>query len=224
MVNGHLSPASSQGTVRWWDASKQCRPQTFRPLLKASRYAWLAARKSGDVLDLIGPLGTGFDLPDRTGNLLLVSNSQQLSPLLGQLELAVDLGCAVTLALESSRAASLYPVSSLPPIVEFRAATRDGSLGYRGTVIDLLPELLSWADLVCVLGSPTLYRDLKRQAEMTRLSLETGYMYGLIANASLACGVGACFGCMLETRRGLKLACADGPVFDLAELDLAGGP
>ena len=186
-------------------------------------FAWLSARKSGDVLDLIGPLGSGFDLPDRAGNLLLVSDRQRITPLLGQMERAIRAGYAVTLALESPRAAALYPVSNLPPLVEFHAATRDGLLGHHGSVVDLLPELLQWADLVCATGSPNLFRALRLQAERSRLELTAGYLYGLLADTLLACGVGACFGCMLETKRGLKLTCVDGPVFDLADLDLAGG-
>ena len=34
----------------------------------------------------------------------------------------------------------------------------------------------------------------------------------------MACGVGACQGCGVDTAHGMKLACADGPVFDLLEL------
>jgi dihydroorotate dehydrogenase electron transfer subunit len=182
-------------------------------------FAWLSARQVGDGLDLIGPLGTGFELPARAGNLLLVGDSQQITPLLGQLERAIEAGHAVTLALESIRAATIYPVSALPPIVELQAATLDGSLGHHGPVLDLMPGLLPWADMVCAVGSPKLYRALRVYAAETRLKLPAGYLYGLIADGLGVCGVGACFSCTVTTTRGLKLACLDGPVFDLADLD-----
>ncbi len=184
--------------------------------------AWLSARQIGDTLDIIGPLGQGFLLPEGVNNLLLVSDSRILAPLLGQMELALAARLSVTLAMEGSRRAALYPVTALPPSVEFQAATLDGSLGHQGSVTDLLPELIRWADMVCAAGSPNLYRVLKKQAEEIRFGPQKGFMYALITDNLLACGVGACFGCAIETELGLKLTCVDGPVFDLAELNLEG--
>lgn len=180
--------------------------------------AWLAARSPGDTLDVLGPLGVGFPLTKNVRNLLLVSDTQMIAPLLGQLERAVDAGIAVTLALGSSRAAALYPVTALPPIVEYHAATLDGSLGHRGPVTDVLPELLRWADLVCAVGSTNLYRTLPRQMAEVRLRAEANFLYGLVSDNLLPCGVGACMGCSVETESGLKLTCLDGPVFDLTSI------
>ena len=181
--------------------------------------AWLLTRQPGDTLDVIGPLGTGFPLPDHIRNLLLVSDGQAIDPLLGQMSRAIATGISVTLALGGSRAANLYPVSALPPMVEFQAATLDGSLGYRGPVVDLLPDLLTWADAVCAVGSTTLYRALQTQAEKVRLRAETNYLFGLVTPHRMACGVGACMSCALETKAGLKLSCIDGPVLDLTGME-----
>lgn len=180
--------------------------------------AWLLAQQPHSHLDLIGPLGVGFPPPDNLRNLLLVGDTPLIGPLLGQMEQALQAGLAVTLTLGSRRAADLYPRAALPPAVEFQAATMDGSLGYHGMVIDLLPELLGWADAVCAVGSPGLYQALKTQAEQVRLRAERGYLYGLLTAYPLACGVGACLGCTIETNAGLKQVCVDGPVFDLTTL------
>lgn len=183
--------------------------------------AWLSARKEGDTLDLIGPLGTGFTLPDNmVGNLLLVSDHQMIAPLLGQMERAITAGFSAALALESKRAATLYPVAALPPLVEFQVATLDGSIGYHGPITDLLPDLLRWADMVCTVGSVELYRVLKRQVKEIRLGAYKSFLYGLVTDTLMACGVGACLSCTIETEAGLKLMCADGPVFDLTKLEL----
>ncbi len=180
--------------------------------------AWLAARVPGDRLDVIGPGGKGFPLPGGARHLLLVSDGPNLSPLLGQMERAVAGGLSVTMVLGASRAAALYPLSALPPVVEVRAATLDGSVGHRGVVTDLLPDLLQWADLVCAVGSPALYRALRRQVEAVRVRLSPGFLYGLLV-APLACGVGACLGCAVEMASGTRLVCVDGPVVDLAEVE-----
>jgi dihydroorotate dehydrogenase electron transfer subunit len=169
-------------------------------------------------LDIIGPLGSGFNLPAGIQNLLLVSDSQKIAPLLGQMEQGLAVGLAVTLVLGSSRAAGLYPLAALPPAVEFQATTLDGSGGHRGPVTDLLPNLLRWADVVCAVGSTQLYRTLLAQAAATRFSVEPGFAYGLSLDYPIACGVGACLGCTIVTEAGLKLVCVDGPVVDLTAL------
>lgn len=185
--------------------------------------AWLLTRQPGDRLDVIGPLGIGFPLAKTARNLLLVSDSPAIGPLLGQMERAVAAGAAVTLALGASRAAALYPVTALPPVVEFQAATLDGSLGHRGAVAELLwPDLLRWPDLVCAVGSMALYRTLRQQMEQVRFRAEPNFLYGLITAGLMGCGVGACLSCALGTANGSKLACVDGPVFDLAELIFEG--
>lgn len=180
--------------------------------------AWLSARKVGDQLDIIGPLGVGFALPGTVRNLLLVSDSPMISPLLGQMERAIAAGVSVTLALGGSRAAMIYPATALPPAVEFQAATLDGSLGRPGPVAGLLPDLLRWADMVCAVGSIELYQILRTVTSSVRLIFQAGFLYSLMLDQALPCGVGACFGCPVETTHGLKFRCVDGPVFDLAEM------
>ncbi|HRV94781.1 MAG TPA: hypothetical protein P5526_21660 [Anaerolineae bacterium] len=182
--------------------------------------AWLTARQVGDRLDVVGPLGSGFDLPDGIQNLLLISNSQWLAPLLGLMEQAVAAGLSVTMALGARRAVDLYPVSTLPPVVEFQAATLDGSLGHSGQLTDLLPDLLPWADRVCAIGSARLYRAIRAQTEAVRFGILTGFAYGLLTDLPLPCGVGACCSCTRYTNTGAKLTCLDGPVFDLAEVEV----
>ncbi len=180
--------------------------------------AWLLAQPLQTPVDVIGPLGSGFPPLDHTRALLLTGDTYHIGPLLGLTAQAVEAGVAVTLALGGRRATHLYPVTALPPAVEFQAATVDGSLGHRGPVTDLLPDLLPWADTVCAVGSTALYRTLRQQVAEVRLGLDRGFAFGLLSDVSLACGVGACLACTLETSDGLKRACVDGPVFDLATL------
>ncbi|MCB0192269.1 MAG: hypothetical protein KDJ65_10035 [Anaerolineae bacterium] len=178
--------------------------------------AWLATRQVNDKLDVIGPFGQGFDLPNGVQNLLLVSDSQDMAPLPALMTQAVAMGLSVTMALGGRRATTLYPVAALPPVVEFQAATLDGSLGHHGPITDLLPDLLRWADRVCAVGSTHLYQTLRIQAEQIRFSLPADFAFGLVTDVPLPCGVGACLACVRHTQAGLRLACIDGPVFDLA--------
>jgi dihydroorotate dehydrogenase electron transfer subunit len=88
-------------------------------------------------------------------------------------------------------------------------------------VTNLLPNLLRWADLVGAVGSTSLYRTLSQQMVQTRFRAEPEFLYGLLTDGLMGCGMGACLSCAIETTRGPKLACIDGPVFDLATLDFS---
>lgn len=180
--------------------------------------AWLLSRRPGDVLDVIGPLGQGFDLPTSARNLLLVSDGPPLAPLLGLLDTALERGQPVALVLGGKRAADLYPLNLLPPAVEFYAATRDGSTGQRGIVANVLPELLGWADTLAATGSAALFHAIHQQISQTRVVNQPGFARVLAAPRLLACGVGSCRGCAVPTTSGPRLACTDGSVFDLARL------
>jgi dihydroorotate dehydrogenase electron transfer subunit len=183
--------------------------------------AWLAARAPGDKLDLIGPFGHGFDAPASGQRLLLVAETAlDVGPLLSLVDLAVADGApAITLLTAATRAAGVFPLRELPPAVELRVATADGSLGQRGDVKTLLPDALPWADRVCAVGSRGLYCNLLSAVAGLRHGLPTGgFVQVLLADAPLACGVGACLACAVQGERGPRLACVEGPVFDLSDL------
>jgi dihydroorotate dehydrogenase electron transfer subunit len=182
--------------------------------------AWLASRTPGDSLDLIGPLGRGFDTPTPGQRLLLVAETAvDVGPLLPLVESAMTDGVSgVTLLTGATQAASVFPPRELPPAVELRVATADGSLGRRGDVTTLLPDALPWADRVCAVGSRDLYRALRTAIERVRPGLLGGFAQVLLADVPLVCGVGACLACAVEGKRRLCLACVEGPVFDLSDL------
>lgn len=185
--------------------------------------AWLAARQIGEPIDLLGPLGTGFAIPQLTRNLLLIGNSAHVEPLLTLANLTLSRKINVVLALESLRAATLFPVDTLPPAVELRLATLDGSIGHRGHILAHLGDLGLWADALCAVGSVEFYRELKVYLERQRPTLTTGFAQVLRVDAPIhICGTGVCTRCAIQTTTGTKMACSDGPVFDLATLTLEG--
>jgi dihydroorotate dehydrogenase electron transfer subunit len=183
--------------------------------------AWLAARAPGDELDLIGPFGHGFDAPASRQRLLLVAESAlDVGPLLSLVDLAVADGApAITLLTAATRAAGVFPLRELPPAVELRVATADGSLGQRGDVTTLLSDALPWADRVCAAGSRGLYRSLQTTGAGLRQGLPArGFAQVLLMDVPLVCGVGACLACAVHGEQGQRLVCIEGPVFDLSDL------
>ncbi len=181
----------------------------------------------GDELDCIGPLGKGFPLSPFTHNLLLLAqangfgvNEAQngVSFLLALIDLALASQRNVVLIHEAPRAAQLFPPHALPVGVEVRLVTADGSRGQKGSALDLLLELAPWADQVYAVGDPQWYAELVAALETRRLRVNEGFAWGLVAPEVMPCGMGVCGGCAVETRRGYRFPCIDGPVFDLTQI------
>ena len=93
-------------------------------------------------------------------------------------------------------------------------ATDDGSAGVKGFVNAITDELLATRayDYVAVCGPPLMERSVALPA------IEHGVTCEVSMERLMACGVGACLGCVVETRDGLKRCCVDGPVFDASEV------
>jgi len=98
-----------------------------------------------------------------------------------------------------------------------RVTTDDGSVGRRGLVTQLLQDELDVDDhaTVYACGPPPMLEAVRalceRRGVAAQLALESG----------MACGFGACFGCVVATRDGYLRVCLDGPVIDAARLQTA---
>jgi NAD(P)H-flavin reductase len=171
----------------------------------------LCELQPGDDLLLVGPLGAGFAPPREDRAPLLVGGGVGIAPLaIWQDELGID-----TPALLGFRDAAHAAGAML--LQSPHVATDDGSVGHHGLVTDLLTERLDADDHVEVYacGPPAMLeavRELCARREVpAQLALESG----------MACGFGACFGCVVPTRNGLVRLCLEGPVLDASLLETA---
>lgn len=185
-------------------------------------WAWVAGQQVGDTLEVLGPLGRGFQVPAIARNVLLVGQDEGQSLLH---HLAFELAGQdhnVALAVEAPSRRRLQPDRPLPPSTELLIATRDGSAGHKGSLFEVLDSLLGWADAVCAVGNRAFLQQLKMRLQEIRLMLSPEFAQGLVIDTPLHfCGVGVCTYCLVRTQTGPRLACSDGPVFDLAELELS---
>ncbi len=166
--------------------------------VQGSGTLWLAGRRPGDRVELYGPLGTQLALPPRTQRLLLTGDLQGMNCLLALADEA--LARSVEVAMVLYPAPSEGVVRLLPPDVELLS------------LVDA--DALQWADaLYCAGGTQHL-------AELQGVLRSSGSRVPAhaLVHTPLACGVGACYGCRMETRKGARLACLDGPAFPLREL------
>jgi NAD(P)H-flavin reductase len=165
----------------------------------------------GDELLLVGPLGVGFAPPGESLRPVLVGGGVGIAPLAIWQD---QLGLSTTVLL-GFRDALHAPGATL--LSGARVATDDGSVGHPGLVTELLTAELDRdpAAEVYACGPPAMLeavRALCAQRETpAQLALESG----------MACGFGACFGCVVPTRRGYLRVCVDGPVIRASELETA---
>jgi len=166
------------------------------------------ALRAGDRVDALGPVGRGFQVDNASRNLLLVAAGSgapipDLGPLLALIDRALAGGRAVTLAYAAPSAEQAYPVSALPADIEvIRAIGVD--------LVDLLADAIAWADQVFACGPDDFNTRLAGLVESIRFPAPRGFAQAL-RPVELACGAGACYTCW----NGSRLACVDGPVFDL---------
>jgi len=184
-------------------------------------FAWLLSRQPGQRINVLGPLGRGFAPFPGAKNLLFLSDTGDIGPFLNLTRNTIRKNADVVLALEALKAGDLYPPRLLPANIELKIATLDGSLGHQGSILDHLDDLTLWADALYAIGSLDFYQRLKTHLQRKRPILAQDFAQVLVSDAPIhVCGAGLCTLCRISTAYGPKMACSDGPVFDLATLSL----
>lgn len=176
----------------------------------------LAAKKVGDSLDILGPLGKGFTLPEKANEkpLLLIAGGRGIAPFPF---------LAKELRHRGHRVIIFYGAKSkddLPLIPEFKEqgfelhlSTDDGSLGFKGLITELVEkELINYKPCqVYACGPEAMLATMAKITQKWNLPAEFSL------EARMGCGFGVCYGCVWPIRRGEKIEwtriCLEGPVF-----------
>jgi dihydroorotate dehydrogenase electron transfer subunit len=174
---------------------------------------WLSQRKAGEQVDLFGPLGNGFEIYPASRSLLLVAGGVGVAPLLALAEHAKAGGFDFKLVIGEKSAAKIYPEHLLPSGMKPIVTTEDGSIGHKGVVTDILPQLVPEADQVFLCGPLPMYKAIAKMGG----KLENKPIQVLLETV-MGCGVGACLSCSIETKKGRRLVCKDGPVFEFSDI------
>jgi dihydroorotate dehydrogenase electron transfer subunit len=128
-----------------------------------------------------------------------------------------------TLIHGARTAAQLFPDDChLPTIsherVRFIAVTEDGSVGQKGKATDVLPDYLEWADQVYACGPVDMYRAMAQMSLPAKRSNLKLKRCQVSLEVRMGCGFGACYCCTINTKKGLRQVCRDGPVFELDDI------
>jgi len=175
---------------------------------------WLASRRPGDLVYGWGPLGHGYSVRKTSRHLLLVAGGIGVAPLVWLADQEVERGRNVMLVLGGRSAEQIFPAALLPREVELVVMTEDGSQGRRGLATEAFGEHLEWCDEAFACGPNAMFRAM---AGVLRSSRARRPVQALLEEG-MACGTGICYGCAVETRKGMRLVCKDGPKFELREV------
>ena len=178
----------------------------------------LSARKPGEFLDIIGPLGNGFDYSrplakSTQAKNILIAGGMGVAPLVF---LAEKLKLSKPLVLIGARTKKqiLCPQEFKSLGCTVKLATDDGSVGFKGRVTDLLRIVLEQTKPLGLFscGPQPMLKTVAEIAGENKINAQ------LSLEEHMACGIGACLGCEVLTKTGYKSVCKDGPVFSSEEL------
>ena len=208
---------------------------------------WFTHLRSGDTVDMLGPLGRPFEVDPRSRHLLLIAGGLGIAGVRMLADEAIRDGRQVVLLFGAATAAEVYPSNLLPDEVEYVVATDDGSLGHPGFVTELVPDYEAWADQAFACGPAPMLAAVARLAAGRRERLGVAKLGRKRAGGrrsdpvgspaarrkaflqvsmeqNMGCAVGACLGRVVMSASGQpQRVCREGPVFAAEELDWEAG-
>lgn len=176
---------------------------------------WLSELETSNQVDVLGPLGSGFPLPDEESNILVVGGGVGIPPLYELVKQLVKLNCTIDVVLGYRDRSDIFLVEEFQEFGNVTVCTEDGSKGVKGFVTQSLNNDARWTTLYSC-GPLPMLKALKKHFKGKDI---IGYVS---LEERMACGVGACHGCTVETkdRKATKRVCKEGPVFNWEEIYL----
>lgn len=186
--------------------------------VKGEGTKWLSERRTGDELDVLGPLGHGFAVAALGDAPVFIGGGIGVPPMLGCVREAVKQGAKPTAILGFRSKGAVILEGDFRDECETFVTTDDGSYARHGFVTDVLKEQISSASGVAACGPKPMLKAIAAIAK------EAGVPCQVSMEERMGCGIGACLVCACalkakdgETRYGH--VCKDGPVFNAEEVE-----
>lgn len=195
--------------LSFFNVEKQKGEISFFFAVKGKGTGLLAAAGPKSILRVHGPLGRGF--PPLRAHSLLVAGGMGIAPLVF---LAASTKESRTL-IYGARSADQLACPHLDlahPGLTVLETTRDGSRGEKGTAIKILKDIIRSYRALYACGPRSMLK------EIALLSVQNEIPAWISLEEKMACGVGACLGCSIESKHGYRPVCSEGPVFPAEEV------
>ena len=175
--------------------------------------------QAGDTMKIMGPLGNGFTV-EKGRKAFLIGGGIGVPPMLQLAKEMKDAGENFQIVM-GYRDAGTFLLDEFKEQGESFVATEDGSVGTKGNVLDAIRENHLDADVIYACGPTPMLRALKAYAEEQNMTCYVSM------EERMACGVGACLGCVCKTTKkdahshvNNARICTDGPVFYAEDVDI----
>lgn len=204
-----------------WDEEKAALRLVYRAVGKGT--GQFADLQPSDTVDVLGILGNGYDMEALKGKkVLLLGGGIGIPPMLGLAAACKAAGGDTeAVAVLGYRNNDLFLKEDFDKLCPVLIATEDGSVGTKGTVLDAIREQKPSFDAICACGPMPMLRAVKRFAG------ENGVPCYISLEERMACGVGACLGCVCKTTKkdahshvNNTRICTEGPVFAAEEVEI----
>ncbi len=164
----------------------------------------------GALVELLGPLGNSYPSPENSA--IIVAGGIGIASLYSLIE-TLNKPVVFYGARSSGELLFLDEIKNLSEKVFI--STEDGSAGEKGLITESLKRYLS-----TIGGDITIYAcgPSGMLRTVSTVARERGYVAYLSVEERMACGIGACFGCVIKTTEGYKRVCKEGPVFRSDEI------
>lgn len=174
--------------------------------------------QAGDSIAILGTLGNGFPLEKGEGRkVFLMGGGIGVPPIL---ELAKQMN-ADKMVVVGYRDSNTFLREDFEQMARVYIATEDGSVGTKGNVMNAIEENGIEADVIFACGPMPMLRAIKAYAA------QKGIKAYISLEEHMACGVGACLGCVVSTKEvdhhshvNNARICTDGPVFDAEDVNI----
>lgn len=167
----------------------------------------MSSFEKGMELDVLVGLGNGFEVKENIKP-LLIGGGIGIAPLFALAESFNKIGIKPTLVYGARSKDDIVLVDELKQLCDVIVCTDDGTLGFKGNVIECIKNSNIDFDYYYSCGPYKMLQFLSMAYPNGCVSLE----------ARMGCGFGACMGCSIETTKGPKRVCKEGPVFEATEV------
>lgn len=173
----------------------------------------------GDKIKVLGPLGNGFFLRNKSA--MLIAGGIGVPPMVELAKELKDAGVSEIISVIGYRDGNLFLKEELEKYSRVYVATEDGSSGSRGNVMNAIRDNGLTAEVIYSCGPKPMLRAVKEFGIQNKIETQ------ISLEEKMACGIGACLACICQSKDvdehshvHNKRVCKDGPVFDAREVEL----
>lgn len=182
-------------------------------MMKGKGTKLLRAIRPGELIDVIGPLGNGFPIPSDDKSPLIIAGGVGVAavfPLIGIRRKGAYLFYGASTASELCLLSEIKTLTG-----NLCVSTDDGTAGFHGSIVSCFADFLESV----ILENPVVYGcgPSEMLTALTKLLREKNLSGYIALEERMACGIGSCLGCVVNTKKGYQRVCKEGPVFRIEE-------